>query len=265
MSKLWFFKLATAIAILCHIFSFHMYSFLFPRPKECKTTSPVSYVFVDSAMSSSYIKDDTDPQLSQTPYDQDQLPYTSSAGNTPMSQSGSLSSGNSSQYSSGYYSDSSNSESVTSKSSRLLHPIVAYKHTGGQGLHDNSTFKKPSVASSLPIQSTPPTICDDKSSSSTSSGQASLENGSSQKKSASPYGSNKNTSLWLQKHSLPLQSSSAKMSMIPKPSSNRPVTNHSTSPGYNPSHKGHPSTTSHSTLQLRLASSYLHLRHLMTN
>ena len=207
-------------------------------------------------MSSSYIKDDTDQQLSQTPYDQDQLSDTSSTRDTPISQSGSLSSGNSSQYSSGYYSDSSNSESVTSQSSRMSHPLVAYKHTGGQGLHNKSTFKKPSVASSSPAQSTSPTIRDDKSSHSTSSGQASLENGSSQKKSASPYGSNKNTSLRLQKRSLPPQSSSAKMSMIPQPSSNRPKTSHSTFSGYHSSHKGHSSTVSHSALQLWLVLSY---------
>ena len=205
-------------------------------------------------MSITYTKDDTDQQLSQTPYDQDQLPYTSSAGTTPISQSGSLSSGNSSQYSSGYYSDSSNSESVTSTSSRLSHPIVAYKHMDGHKLHDNSTFKKPSVTSSSPTPSTSPIIHGDKSSCSTSRGQASLrlDNGSSQKKSASPYSSNKNTSLRLQKHSIPPQSSSTKMSMIPKLSSGRPKTSHSTSSGYHSSHKGHPSTVPHSTLQLWL-------------
>ena len=203
-------------------------------------------------MSIAYTKDDADEQLSQTPYDQDQLPDTSSTGNALISQSGSLSSGNSSQYSSGYYSDSSNSESVTSTSSRLLHPIVAYKHMDGHKFYENSTFKKPSVTSSSPTPSTSPTIHGDKSSRSTSRGQASLENGSLQKKSASLYGSNKNTSLWLQKHSLPHQSSSTKMSMIPKPSSNRPITSHSTSSGYHSSHKGHPSTIPHSASQLWL-------------
>ena len=59
--------------------------------------------------------------------------------------------------------------------------------------HDNCTFKKPSVVSSLSIQTTSSTIHDDESSCLTSSRQASLENGSLQKKSASPYGSNNNT------------------------------------------------------------------------
>ena len=195
-------------------------------------------------MSGAYIKDDTDQQLSQTPYDQDQLSDTSSAGNPLMSRSGTLSSGSSSQYSSGYYSDSSNCEYVTSKSSRLPNPLVAYKHMDGHKLHDNSTFKKPSVLSSSPIQTTSPTIRDDKSSRSTGRGQTSLENGSLQKKSVSPSSGNKN------KHSLPSQSSSTKMSMIPKPSSGRPITSsHSTSSGYHSTHKEHPSTVPHSALQ----------------
>ena len=160
-----------------------------------------------------------------------------------MSQSGSLSSGSSSQYSSGYYSDSSNSESVTSQSSRLPHPIVAYKHIDGHKLCDNPTFKKPSVASSSPIQTTSPTIRDDKFNHSTGSGHASLENGSLRKKSVSPSSGNRN------KHSLPPQSSGTKMSMIPKPSSSKPITSHSTSSGYHSLHKGHPSTVPHSTLQ----------------
>ena len=170
-----------------------------------------------------------------------------------MSQIGSLSSGSSSQYSSGYYSDSSNCESVTSKSSRLPHPIVAYKRMDGHKLHDNSTFKEPSVASSSLIQTTSPTIHGDKPSRSTSSGQARMENGSLKKKSASPYSISKNTArLSLQKHSLPPQSSSAKTSMIPKPTSGRPITSHSTSSGYHSSHKGHPSTLQNSTLQFWL-------------
>ena len=48
------------------------------------------------------------------------------------------------------------------------------------------------------------------------------------------------------------QSSSTKMSMTPKPSSNRSITSYSTSSGYHSSHKGHPSTTPHSTSQLWL-------------
>ena len=234
-------------------FIFISNSFLFGRSDERKTSSPVCYVFFDSAMSTAYIKDDTDTQLSQTPYDQDHLSYTSSAGNTPLSQSGSLSSG-SSQYSSGYYSDSSNSESVTSKSSRLAHPKVAYKHMlNGRELHDKSTFKKPSTTSSSPIQTIPPTIHDDESSHLTSSGQAGLENGSLQKESAFHYGRTNNTThLSLQKHPHPPQSSSTKTSMIPKPSSGRPVTSHSTSSSCYSLHKVYPSTVQDPTLQFWL-------------
>ena len=200
------------------------------------------YVFVDSATSSAYIKDDTYQQLSQTPYDQDQLSDTSSAGNTPMSQSGSLSSG-SSQYSSGYNSDGSNNEFVTSKSRRLPHPKAAYKHTDGQKLCDKSTSKKPSITSFSPIHTIYPTVHDDESSCLTSNRQAGLENGSLQKRSASPYGGNKNTThISLQKHSFPPQSSSIKTSMIPKPPSGRPIATHCTSCGYHSSYKVHLST-----------------------
>ena len=233
-------------------FIFVSYSFLFARSDERKTSSPVCYVFFDSAMSTAYIKDDTDTQLSQTPYDQDRLSYTSSAGNTPLSQSGSISS-ECSQYSSGYYSDSSNSESVTSKSSRLPYPKVAYKQMNGQKLYDNSTFKIPSTTSSSPIQSISPTIHDDESSCLTSNGQAGLDNGSLQKKSASLYGRTKNTThLSLQKYPHPPQSSSTKTSMIPKPSSGRPITSPSTSSGCYSSHKVYPSTVQDPTLQFWL-------------
>ena len=169
-----------------------------------------------------------------------------------MSQSGSLSSG-SSQYSSGYYSDSSNSESITSKSSRPAHPKVAYKHMGGQDhnkIHDNCTLKEQLVISSSSSQTTSPQIHDDESSCLTNSRQAGLENGSLQKKSASPYGSNNDTAhSSLPKYSYPLQSSSTKTSMIPKPSSGRPITSHCTSSGYHSSHKMRLSSVQDSTLQ----------------
>ena len=159
-----------------------------------------------------------------------------------MSQSGSLSSG-SSQYSSGYNSDSFNSEFIASKSSRLAHSKVVYKHMDSQKLCDKSTSKKPSITSFSPIQAVYPTVHDDESSCLTSNGQAGLENGSLQKRSASPYGGNKNTThISLQKHSYPPQSSSTKTSMIPKPSSGGPITTHCTSCGYHPSYKVHLST-----------------------
>ena len=112
-------------------------------------------------MSHAHIRDDTDPELSQTPYE-DQLSDTLSSLNTPVSsQSASLSS-ESSHLSSGYYSDSSYGESVSSRSSQLPYPKVTSKYMSDKAKKDSPILKKPVVVSSSPIQATSPTISIDK-------------------------------------------------------------------------------------------------------
>ena len=235
---------------------------MFPCGDERKTTSPVSYVFVDSVTSTSYIKDDNHQELSQTPYDHSS--DISSSGNTPVSQSASLSS-ESSQYSSGYHSDSSYSESVTSKSSKLPHPKVTYKYFYGQEKakgHDNFTassrLKPPvsspvlssSVASFSAIQSITPT--NHKSNNLSGNG---FKSGSVPREPTCSHGSCKsNTHLSLQNYPLSPQSHSAKMSKIPKPSHGREIARYCTcaSSGCHSTSKVHLSTLQDSTLQFWL-------------
>lgn len=227
---------------------------MFPCGDECKTTSPVSYVFVDSVTSTSYIKDDSEQQLSQTPYDQSS--DISSSGNTPVSQSASLSS-ESSQYSSGYHSDSSYSESVTSKSSKLPHPKVTYKYFHGQEKtndHGNFTVNsrvKPPVSSSVSVSSSVVSSSAIQSITPTSHKSSNLcgngyKSGSVPREPTSSHGSCKSST------HLSLQSHSAKMSKIPKPSHSGATASYCTSSDCHSTSKVHPSTLQDSKLQFWL-------------
>ena len=205
------------------------FSFLYARPKECKTPSPVSYVFVDSAMSHAHIRDDIDPELSQTPYEDQLSDISSSSLNTPVSQSASLSSG-SSQLSSGYYSDSSYGESVSSKSSQLS------KCMPGEVQKDTPLSKKPAVVSSPPIQATSLTISNDKHSDSS----LNVQNDLIQKELTPPLNTHRKSASSQNHSTIRSNSSSAKQTMIPKPqrssqytcassSCHMPITAHSSS------------------------------------
>ena len=161
-------------------------------------------------MSHAHIRDDTDPELSQTPYE-DQLSDISSSLNTPVSQSASLSS-ESSRLSSGYYSDSSYGESISSRSSQLSYPKVTSKYIPDKAEKDSPILNKSAVVSSSPIQATSPTISNDKHS------HSSLQNAFIQREIIpSPNIHRKSASL--QNHvAIPPHSSSTKKTKIPKPS-----------------------------------------------
>ena len=158
-------------------------------------------------MSHAHIRDDTDPELSQIPYE-DQLSGISSSINTPVSQSASLSS-ESSHLSSGYYSDSSYGESVSSRSSQLSYPKVTSKYMSDKAEKDSPILNKPAVVSSSP---TSPTISNNKHS------HSSLQNAFIQREiTSSPNIHRKSASL--QSHvAIPPHLSTTKKTMIPKPS-----------------------------------------------
>ena len=154
-------------------------------------------------MSHAHIRDDTDPELSQTLYE-DQLSDISSSLNTPVSQRASLSS-ESSHLSSGYYSDSSYGESISSRSSQ---PKVTSKYMPDKAEKDSPILNKPAVVSSSPIQATSPTISNDKHS------HSSLQNAFIQREiTPSPNIHRKSASL--RNH---IAIPPTKKSMIPKPS-----------------------------------------------
>ena len=213
-------------------------------------------MFIDSVTSTSYIKDDSEQQLSQTPYDQSS--DISSSGNTPVSQSASLSS-ESSQYSSGYHSDSSYSESVTPKSSKLPHPKVAYKYFHGQekvkshgSFTVNSRVIPPVLSSSVASSSANQSITPTNHKSNNLSGNG-FKSGSVPRKPTSLHGSCKSsTHLSLQNQSLPPQSHSAKMSRIPKPSHSGATASYCTSSDCHSTSKVHPSALQDSALQIWL-------------
>lgn len=110
-----------------------VYSFLFACPKEQKTASPACYVFVDSAISKAFIKDDTYQELSQTSYEDQSSDDVWSPSNTKMSQNSTSLSSENSQCSIGYYSDTSYDETISTKSTLLPLPKATCKHLLGKG------------------------------------------------------------------------------------------------------------------------------------
>ena len=167
-------------------------------------------------MGSAYIKNDT--QLSQISYGDYMIADNSLLGSIPVSQSDASLSSECSQYSSGYYSDSSCGGSVNLKGSRLPPPKVTCKHLsdGKEYKKTQSSFtatsliKSPVLCSSH-IQTTSPTIGDDDICSH-------LPNSFIKRDKTASADTHKSKN-----YPFPLQSSSAKMSMIPKPSSGRPA------------------------------------------
>ena len=169
-------------------------------------------------MGSAYIKNDTgQPQLSQISYEDHLIADNSILGSIPVSQSDAPLSLESSQYSSGYYSDSSCSGSVNLKGSRLRPPKVTCKHLSDskeyqktQSSFTTTSLVKIPFLSSSHIQTTSLTTGD------CSHLTNSLENGFIQRDTTAST-----TTYKSKRYHIPSQPSSAKMSMIPKPSSGK--------------------------------------------
>jgi len=170
-------------------------------------------------MSSEFIKDDADLQLSQTPHEcEDQSSKKWPPANVPVQMSQSYTSG-SSGYSSEYWSDNSvNSQPSCPEVFHMRLPNKSKKEG-----HNNLTTTLPvkSLAISPPIQISSPTAGDDK-----CKKHSSIESlkSSSTKRIVKPSNENCNNTAHssLQKHSLSPEPSSKKKSMIPKPSIARP-------------------------------------------
>lgn len=200
-------------------------------------------------MCNAYIKDETDEQLSQTPYE-DQLSDVWSLASTPVSQSNtSLSSTENSQCSSGYCSDNSYGRSVSLKSSQLPYSKHTSKRLPNKEGEQNTYYcSDDNVTTSsirpFSIQVTSPTISDTEIS---HTSIKSLENGSMQRKLISSTKGYKNVlHSSLQKSTLPPESCTynTKVTRIPKPSSGKSTFKYCTSNSYYS-----PATECPSTLQ----------------
>lgn len=153
-------------------------------------------MFVDSAVSNTFIKDDTDQQLSQIPYE-DQSSDIWSPTNTPVQVSQSDTSVSSE--SSGYWSNSS-------VSSQPSCPKILHKHLSNK--KNKESYDNFKLTTTLPLKPSatfsPIVMSDDNHSSIKSWENSSIQNNSSHSS--------------LQKHSLSSKPASKKTSMIPKPS-----------------------------------------------